>query len=201
MNKNLRGLLKHIVNFDEQQLDRITGCFKSKIVKRNELILATGNTCKEFYFVHKGCIRTGFHTKEGREKTRYVMYDCSIGTALLRPLDVPVRWYVILVPPVEVPTREIFAAPELTRDTEALKMEDFSAHAPSGRFRNDLEAVVTARYPVVGEYLEWLRRHGEARMTGSGGCVFAGFDAREAAQQVLDRLPAPMKGFVAQGLE
>jgi CRP-like cAMP-binding protein len=82
VNKNLRGLLKHIVNFDEQQLDRITGCFKSKIVKRNELILATGNTCKEFYFVHKGCIRTGFHTKEGREKTRYVMYDCSIGTAL-----------------------------------------------------------------------------------------------------------------------
>ena len=118
----------------------------------------------------------------------------------LRELAVPQRWYVVLVPPVGVPTREIFAAPELTRNTEALKMEDFSAHANRDRFRNDLEAVVTARYPVVREHLEWLRRHGEARMTGSGSCVFAGCDSREAAQRVLDLLPATMRGHVAQGL-
>ena len=120
----------------------------------------------------------------------------------LQALDLPEKWYLVLVPPVAVPTREIFAAPELTRDTEALKMEDFSAQAPAGqaRFRNDLEAVVIKRFPQVGSHLEWLRQHGDARMTGSGGCVFAQFDSRESAQRVMDRLPAAMEGFVAKGL-
>jgi 4-diphosphocytidyl-2-C-methyl-D-erythritol kinase len=37
-------------------------------------------------------------------------------------------------------------------------------------------------------------------MTGSGSCVFAAYDSREAAQRVLDQLPASMQGFMAQGL-
>ena len=124
----------------------------------------------------------------------------------LKPIAIPRRWYLVLAPPIGVPTREIFAAPELTRNTEALKMEDFSARqqeadrggAPA-RFHNDLEPVVTARYPQVREHLEWLRQHGDARMTGSGSCVFAAYDSREEAQRVLD-LASPMKGFVAQGM-
>jgi 4-diphosphocytidyl-2-C-methyl-D-erythritol kinase len=123
----------------------------------------------------------------------------------LRPFALPPAWYVVLAPPVSVPTPAIYAAPELTRNTEALKMEDFSAHPPAftkdPRFRNDMEAVVVNRYPEVREHLAWLARHGEARMTGSGGCVFAAFASREAAQQVLDQLPATMRGFVARGLE
>jgi 4-diphosphocytidyl-2-C-methyl-D-erythritol kinase len=122
----------------------------------------------------------------------------------LRPVDLTQRWYLVLSPGVQVPTQAIFTAPELTRNTEALKMEDFSAQpasfADNRRFRNDLEPVVTARFPAVREHLEWLRRHGDARMTGSGSCVFAGYDSRDAAQRVLDQLPGSMTGFVARGL-
>jgi 4-diphosphocytidyl-2-C-methyl-D-erythritol kinase len=118
----------------------------------------------------------------------------------LRPIDIPTRWYVVLAPQVHVPTQAIFAAPELTRDTEPLKMADFSAQPDDPRFHNDLEPCVTARYPEVRQHLEWLRKRGDARMTGSGACVFAQFESREAAQRVLDELPAPMTGFVAQGL-
>jgi 4-diphosphocytidyl-2-C-methyl-D-erythritol kinase len=117
----------------------------------------------------------------------------------LAPIEVPARWYAVLVPPVAVPTASIFAAPELTRNTEALKMEDFSAHAPEG-FHNDLERVVLGRYPVVREHLEWLRARGPARMTGSGSCLFAAYEHREEAQRVIDELPAGMSGFVARGL-
>jgi len=116
----------------------------------------------------------------------------------LAPIAVPPRWYVVLVPPVSVPTAAIFAAPELTRNTEPLKMEDFSART---EVRNDLEAPAVARYPAIGEHLDWLRRRAHARMTGSGGCVFAAFETREAAQRVIDELPASMHGFVARGLE
>jgi 4-diphosphocytidyl-2-C-methyl-D-erythritol kinase len=118
----------------------------------------------------------------------------------LKAVDVPPRWYAILTPPVHVPTRAVFTAPELTRNTEALKMEDFSAQPSDLRFHNDLEPVVTARYPQVREHLQWLRQHGDARMTGSGSCVFAAFASRESAERVIDELPAPMTGFVAQGL-
>jgi 4-diphosphocytidyl-2-C-methyl-D-erythritol kinase len=118
----------------------------------------------------------------------------------LREVEVAPRWYVVLTPPVQVPTQAAYTAPELTRNTEALKMEDFSAQPRDPRFHNDLEPVVTARFPEVREHLEWLRRHGDARMTGSGGCVFAAFDGREAAQKVVDALPASMSGFIAQGL-
>jgi 4-diphosphocytidyl-2-C-methyl-D-erythritol kinase len=118
----------------------------------------------------------------------------------LKEIDLPPRWYVVLVPPVQVPTQAAYTAPELTRNTEALKMEDFSAQPQHPRFHNDLEPVVTQRFPAVREHLEWLRGHGIARMTGSGSCVFAPFDGREAAQRVLEALPSSMSGFIAQGL-
>ena len=118
----------------------------------------------------------------------------------LTPIDLDPRWYLVLVPPAAVPTGEIFTSPELTRDTEAVKMKDFSARPRSKQFGNDLEPVVTARYPVVSEHLEWLRRRAPARMTGSGACVFAEFDDPARAKAVADELPATMRGFLAQGL-
>ncbi len=118
----------------------------------------------------------------------------------LSALDLPPAWYLVLVPPVAVPTAAVFAAPELTRNSEALKMEDFSAHASTSRFRNDLEPVVAARYPEVREHLQWLAARGGGRLTGSGACVFARFEDRASAERVLRDLPAPMRGFVARGL-
>jgi 4-diphosphocytidyl-2-C-methyl-D-erythritol kinase len=124
---------------------------------------------------------------------------------IIEPFPVPPAWYAIVAPGVSVPTHEIYAAAELTRDTEALKMEDFSAHPPrfleDPRFRNDMEPVALARYPEIREALEWLAARAKARMTGSGGCVFAAFGSREAAQAALSGLPAKMRGFVARGLE
>jgi 4-diphosphocytidyl-2-C-methyl-D-erythritol kinase len=127
----------------------------------------------------------------------------------LSPLPVPLRWYAVLKPAEPVPTAAIFAAPELTRNTEPLKMEDFSAHPerlfagghPGAALRNDLEAAAVSRYPAVGARLAWLRTRAPARMTGSGGCVFAAFEGREAAQRVVDELPEGMHGFVARGLD
>jgi 4-diphosphocytidyl-2-C-methyl-D-erythritol kinase len=116
---------------------------------------------------------------------------------VLSPLNVAPAWYVVLMPPVQVPTAAVFAAPELTRDTPTLRMARFSA----GMGQNDLQPVVVSRYPEVARYLEWLARFGAARMTGSGACVFASFESEEAAWGVLRQLPETMQGFVAQGLD
>jgi 4-diphosphocytidyl-2-C-methyl-D-erythritol kinase len=115
----------------------------------------------------------------------------------LRALALPPAWYLVLVPPVTVSTREIFADRALTRDTKPLRITPFF----QGLGKNDLEAVVVARYPEVGAHLDWLRQHRPgARMTGSGACVFAAFESAAQAQAIQSMLPASMRGFLAEGL-
>jgi 4-diphosphocytidyl-2-C-methyl-D-erythritol kinase len=115
----------------------------------------------------------------------------------LTPLDLPQAWYVVLVPPVSVATQAVFSAPELTRNSKTIKISGFSA----GFGRNDLEPVVCRRHPEVAKHLEWLRRFGDARMSGSGACVFAEFAAEREARSVHSKMPADMRGFVVRGLD
>ena len=115
----------------------------------------------------------------------------------LQALRLPSAWYLVLVPELAVSTAEIFSAAELTRNTNAITIAAFSV----GRGHNDLEPVVCRRYPQVARHLEWLQRYGDARMTGSGACVFCAFDSEEQARRVLGELPADMRGFVARGLD
>lgn len=120
----------------------------------------------------------------------------GVGEAL-RPLAVPPAWYVMVAPPVSVPTAEIFSAKELTRDTEILIMQGFAAH----KTRNDMQAVVCVKYPEVAESLEWLSQYGDARMSGSGACLFAPFDTEGQARQVAASAPLGWKVWVARGLD
>ncbi len=82
MEENLHKLLLHIVKFNINELEKIIDCFKPKSIKKGDFLLHEGQICKEFYYVEKGCIRTYFIDKNGEEKTRYVMTDFTIGTAL-----------------------------------------------------------------------------------------------------------------------
>jgi 4-diphosphocytidyl-2-C-methyl-D-erythritol kinase len=71
----------------------------------------------------------------------------------------------------------------------------------SGQGRNDLEAIAVRRYPEIAQHLAWLRlRSPQARMSGSGACVFAEFAQPSEALAMLARLPVAMRGFVAAGL-
>ena len=119
----------------------------------------------------------------------------------LSPLELPAAWYLVLVPSVEVPTAGIFSAPELTRDTKPIKMSAFFDGLKQRALRNDLEPVVSSRYPEVARHLAWLEQHGQARMSGSGACVFAEFSTESAARAAHAQLPQTMRGFVARGLE
>ncbi|MHB1619989.1 MAG: 4-(cytidine 5'-diphospho)-2-C-methyl-D-erythritol kinase [Sulfuricella sp.] len=121
----------------------------------------------------------------------------------LQPVVLPPAWYVVLVPPVAVSTVEIFTSRELTRDTKPIKMSDFSTGCgrPDQQLKNDLEPVVCRKYPQVAECLDSLKAFGDARMTGSGACVFAAFSSEEEARSVFSMKPAQMAGFVAKGMD
>lgn len=109
----------------------------------------------------------------------------------------PPAWYLVLVPPVAVPTAQIFSASGLRRDTPAMAA---SAWYP-GAGRNDLEAVAVALYPQVARHLDWLRAWGDARMSGSGACCFVAFETAAAADAAYTALPSSMRGFVARGID
>lgn len=112
-------------------------------------------------------------------------------------VDLPPAWYLVLAPPVAVPTAQIFGAPDLRRDTPAISA---AAWRP-GMGGNDLEPVACRLYPQVARHLDWLRQFGAARMSGSGACVFAEFATEAAANAAYATLPSGMKGFVARGLD
>jgi len=121
----------------------------------------------------------------------------GVGEAL-QAYPLPEAWYVVLFPPVQVPTAEIFTHPELTRNTLSITMR-----ALLGRWHelhNDLQPVACELYPEVARHLAWLNGSGRAMMTGSGACVFAEFPGRSQAEAVLRQLPHDMRGIVAQGL-
>jgi 4-diphosphocytidyl-2-C-methyl-D-erythritol kinase len=124
-----------------------------------------------------------------------------VGEAL-QAITLPSSWYVVLVPPVSVSTQAIFSHPDLTRDSEIIRIADFSgAGNDAAGLRNDLQALVCREYPVVAMHIAWLGQHGEARMTGSGACVFAAFDTEQEACAVMEKLPGDMCGFMARGLD
>ena len=106
-------------------------------------------------------------------------------------------WYLVIFPGVGVPTAAVFQAAELTRNSPPTTMRGFLETGG----RNDCEAVVRARFPAVGEALDWLGQHATARLTGTGSCVFAEFSRAADAERVAARVPDCWRAYVARGLD
>lgn len=113
----------------------------------------------------------------------------------LTPVEVDEPWYLVVVPPCHVSTAEIFSDERLTRDTTPITLAAFREHGG----RNDCLPVVTARYPEIRNTLILLNKFCEAKMTGTGSCLFGAFPNEREADKVRARLPATLQAFVAKG--
>ena len=133
----------------------------------------------------------------------------------LQPLKMPKTWFLVLKPPVSVPTKAIFSHSQLTRDTRAIKMLSVFVHEEkrqgetveslptlqlNPKLINDCEPVVRMLYPAVDQALNWLNHHANARLTGTGACVFASFSDYDSAEGVMKQIPSDYEGFIAQGI-
>ena len=114
----------------------------------------------------------------------------------LTPLDLDESWYVVIVPDCHVATGAVFGSPHLTRDNPPIKIRDFF----EGCRENHCLRVVLDTYPQVADALDALSRHGEARLTGTGACVFAAFADESQARRAADTLKSGWNLFVARGL-
>ena len=116
---------------------------------------------------------------------------------LLTPVDLPRQAFLVVQPIQGVSTQGIFQAPDLTRDTETVKIMDFSERQAITRLgfgHNDLQPVVLNRFPVVRQAHDWLEQAGfKMRMTGSGSCFFIGFQSVEQAEVAQQKMLAKIR--------
>jgi 4-diphosphocytidyl-2-C-methyl-D-erythritol kinase len=114
---------------------------------------------------------------------------------LLTPVEVPEDWLLVVFPGVAVSTAEVFKHPDLTRNTPAITIRAFLAGAGT----NSCEVLVRKLHPEVAAAIDWLRERGDARMTGTGSCVFLRCQSEREARAALAELPRRWHGFVTRG--
>jgi len=113
----------------------------------------------------------------------------------LTPVELAEPWYLVVIPNCSVSTAEIFSDQRLTRDTPPITLAAFRNHGG----RNDCLPVAEACYPAIRNTLILLNNYCEAKMTGTGSCVFGAFPNECEADKVRARLPATLQTFVARG--
>ena len=115
----------------------------------------------------------------------------------ITPIDLPESDYLVLKPDCFISTGALFSQQLLTRDTP---ITTFAAYqSQPALFGNNFEPIARQLYPAVAEALDYLSAFGQARLTGTGACVFMAVTAAINSQQILDN--APCTGFICQGLD
>lgn len=115
---------------------------------------------------------------------------------LLTPIEPATPWYLILMPNVQVSTSEIFSHPELTRDTNLIRIRSSFTQLT----KNDCLPLVLRSFPEVKRAFDWLAQYSEPRMSGTGAAIFAAFESADEARLRLAQLPENIRGFVAKGM-
>lgn len=113
----------------------------------------------------------------------------------LTPVTLDQPWYLVVIPSCQISTAEIFSDELLTRDTSPITLAAFREHGG----RNDCLPVVMTRYTEIRNTLILLNKYCEAKMTGTGSCLFGAFPNEREADKVRARLPATLQTFVARG--
>lgn len=127
---------------------------------------------------------------------------------VMQEVSCPEQWFVVLEPGVHIATPTIFSAKELTRDTKPVRIADFSK-ANKIVWKNDLQTVACVLHPPVQAAIDWLNQFktdhkieaNEARMTGSGSCVFIAVSAESDAKKMQENVPDTWNSWIAKALQ
>lgn len=114
-------------------------------------------------------------------------------------------YYLVVKPEIHVSTAEIFSDQRLTRDCPAIRICDLQIGTENeaqvfDELGNVFEPIVSRQHPEIAEIIQLLRKYAKARLTGTGACVFAAFETKERAQEVMAKLPDDCSAFIARGL-
>ena len=111
-------------------------------------------------------------------------------------IDLTQKQFIILKPDCFISTQQLFLQKSLTRDS---KITTFCAYQlePS-LFGNNFEPAARQLYPEVEEAMHYLDQFGQAKLTGTGACVFIEVTAEMNLEQMLQH--APCQAYLVNAL-
>ena len=81
MHPALKTFLAGKITLAPEQETLVGDCFKVKVTKRNEILVAKGSVARYVYLVAKGCLRVFLTDDQGNESTRFLILEGRFGTA------------------------------------------------------------------------------------------------------------------------
>ena len=125
----------------------------------------------------------------------------GIGEIITPIHDLPSQQFVIIKPDCFISTQALFSQKSLTRNTKPSKFAAYQQN-PS-LFGNNFEPLARELYPPVNEAFQYLNQYGQAKLTGTGACVFLEFthDVQTIGvdvQAIADN--APFQAYLAKTL-
>jgi CRP-like cAMP-binding protein len=91
---NYINLVKTIVSLEQWEVDIIIKNISVKTLHKNTIFKHAGSMIKELYFVNKGCVRTYYLDKNGKECTRSIAFVDSYCWAINFLNDLPIHEYI-----------------------------------------------------------------------------------------------------------
>ena len=124
----------------------------------------------------------------------------GIGDKLFPLMTLDEPWYLIIYPRCQIDSGLIFNTNDLTRNTPRMKMRDsLPTKEIIEHYHNDCTAIVRRLFPEVSKALDWLGQYAEAKLTGTGACVFARFESQQKIATIYEKLPKAWQGFIVKG--
>lgn len=110
-------------------------------------------------------------------------------------------WFVVVDPGESVSTAELFADPRLQRDLPKKTADELLPDWHNNGV-NVFESLVLERSDKIRTcHAELHRLAGFARLTGTGGCLFAPVDSEQAGRDLAEKLSLPKRVMVCRALD
>ncbi|WOE31350.1 MULTISPECIES: 4-(cytidine 5'-diphospho)-2-C-methyl-D-erythritol kinase [unclassified Acinetobacter] len=105
--------------------------------------------------------------------------------------------FIVLKPDCFISTQLLFSQKTLTRDAKPTKFCAYQLKPSS--FSNHFEPLARSLYPEVDEAMQYLNHFGEAKLTGTGACVFIEVNAKMQISDILAN--SPCKSYLVNSLK
>jgi 4-diphosphocytidyl-2-C-methyl-D-erythritol kinase len=115
----------------------------------------------------------------------------------LMAVDLPQTDYIVLKPDCFISTKQLFSQESLTRNTPETTFAAYQQNPT--QFGNDFEAIAQKLHPQVAQALAYLNQFGQARLTGTGACVFLPVQPEQDITAIMQN--APCKSYFCHALQ
>lgn len=112
-------------------------------------------------------------------------------------IDLDQKQFIILKPDCFISTQLLFSQKTLTRDSKTTKFCAYQLE-PSN-FGNNFESLARQLYPEVEEAMRYLDQFGQAKLTGTGACVFIEVTNEMNIDEILNH--SPCKSYLVNSLK